>query len=191
MNTATDNSTPTPDLARYQVTGYTPGAGAVKRLLWYFINALVFDSPLFPVYGFKRWLLRVFGARIGTGVVIKPNVNIKYPWRLSIDRHSWIGEGAWIDNLADVSIAANVCVSQGAYLLTGNHDYKSVHFTLITRPIVLQEGVWVSAKAIVCPGVAMARNSILTVGSVLTSATEPNGIYVGNPAKWVKARQIG
>jgi putative colanic acid biosynthesis acetyltransferase WcaF len=190
MNTDTDSEIPTPDLGRYRVTGYSPGAGAVKRLLWYAVNSLVFNTALFPVYACKRWLLRVFGARIGVGVIIKPHVNIKYAWRLSIGDHSWVGEGAWLDNLADISIGSNVCVSQGAYLLTGNHDYKSTEFTLITKPIVLRDGVWVGARAIVCPGVEMARNSILTAGSVLTAATESNGIYTGNPAQRVKARQL-
>lgn len=191
MNTDTGKDTRTPDLANYRVTGYTPGAGRLKQLIWYFVNALVFNTDLFPVYGLKRWLLAAFGARIGLGVVIKPRVNIKYPWRLSIDAHSWIGEGAWIDNLADVSIGSNVCVSQDAYLLTGNHDYKSVQFTLITRPIILADGAWVGARAVVCPGVVMARNSVLTVGSVLTTSTETNGIYAGIPAQWVKERVLG
>ena len=181
---------PTPDLAHYRVSGYTPGAGIAKRALWYCVNALFFMSPFFPFYGLKRTLLRAFGARIGSGVVIKPRVNIKHPWRLCVGDHSWVGEGAWIDNLAEVSIGANACVSQGAYLMTGNHDYSKIGFDLITGSVWIEDGAWVGAGAIVCPGVVMARNSVLAAGSVLTADTKKNGIYAGNPASLKRVRQI-
>jgi len=190
MNTDSEKPTPTPDLEHYAVTGYSPGGSALGRLLWYYVNALFFNSALFPFYGLKRAVLRAFGARIGRGVVIKPWVNIKYPWRLTVGDFSWIGEGVWIDNLADVRIGANACLSQDAYLLTGNHDYKSPRFTLITGAIDLDDGTWVGARAVVCPGRKMARNAILTAGSVLTADAEPNGIYAGNPAAFVRRREI-
>jgi putative colanic acid biosynthesis acetyltransferase WcaF len=123
-------------------------------------------------------------------VVIKPRVNIKYPWRLSVGANSWIGEGSWIDNLVDVTIGANVCISQGAYLLTGNHDYKDPRFGFKGAPISLEDGSWVGAFAVVCPGAQLARNSIVTVGSVLRGGTTPNGVYSGNPATRVRERVI-
>jgi putative colanic acid biosynthesis acetyltransferase WcaF len=95
-----------------------------------------------------------------------------------------------IDNLANVAIGANACVSQEAYLLTGNHDYTSTQFTLITGEIVLEDGAWVGARSIVCPGRTMRRNAILTAGSVLTRDAEANGIYAGNPAVLVRQRLV-
>lgn len=178
----------TVDLASFRVTGYSPGAGRVRCALWYAVNALVFASTMFPVYAPKRMLLRLFGARIGSGVVIKPRVNIKHPWRLTIGEHSWIGEGAWIDNLAAVSIGSNVCISQGAYLLTGNHDYKDPHFGLIVQGIAIEDGAWVGARATVCPGVRIGRGAVVTVGSVIQKNAEPFGIYRGNPAEHVRER---
>jgi putative colanic acid biosynthesis acetyltransferase WcaF len=189
MNTDSSNDkNQTVDLERYRVTGYSPGAGILRRGLWYLVNALVYANPLFPFYGVKRLTLRLFGARIGPGVVIKPRTHIKHPWRLRIGEHSWIGENVWIDNLVEVEIGSNVCISQGAYLLTGNHDYKSTAFTLITKPIRIEDGAWVGARGVVCPGVTMGRNAVLTVGSVLTRDAESNGIYAGNPAQRVRAR---
>ncbi|AFV97994.1 hypothetical protein B649_08410 [Candidatus Sulfuricurvum sp. RIFRC-1] len=135
-------------------------------------------------------LLRFFGSKIGTGVVIKPNVHIKYPWFLTIGDHCWIGEGVWIDNLAQVTIGANVCLSQGSYLLTGSHDYKKNTFDLITRPITVEEGTWIGAKAIVCPGVTCHNHSVLAVGSVAVSNLEAYGIYQGNPAVKKRKRAI-
>ena len=115
-------------------------------------------------------------------MVIKPGVNIKYPWHLTIGDNSWIGENVWIDNLADVRIGQNCCISQGAMLLCGNHDYMKAGFDLLTGEIVLKDGAWVGAKAVVCPGVTMGAGSVLTVGSVATKDLIEDGIYQGNPA---------
>src|ERR1043165_2922499 len=129
------------DLSSFNNSWYNPGANALKRFCWYFTNIVWFNSG-FPVNGIKIFLLRLYGAKVGKGVVVKPRVNIKYPWKLSIGDHVWIGEHAWIDNLAEVKIGSNVCISQGALLLCGNHDYKKRSFDLIVGNIVLEDGVW-------------------------------------------------
>ncbi len=178
------------DLGKYNTSNYNPGAGPTRRILWYFVNAIFLYSWLLPVSSLKCRLLVLFGARIGKGVVIKPRVNIKYPWHLVVGDNVWIGEGAWIDNLVRVTLGNNVCISQNAYLLTGNHDYKDVVFGLIAEEITIDQGAWVGACSIVCPGVHMFEHSILSVGSVLTKNTEPCGIYQGNPAKHIRKRII-
>lgn len=167
---------------------YKAGAPAWKQLLWYYTNACIFKSYWMPFIPLKRALLRAFGAKVGTGVVIKPCVNIKYPWNISIGNYSWIGEEVWIDSLERIDIGANCCISQGAYLLTGNHNYRSVGFDLIVQPIKLEEGVWIGAKTVVCPGTTCGAGAVLTVGSVASNNLAPNGIYRGNPAVWVKER---
>ena len=135
-------------------------------------------------------MLRLFGARVGKGVNIKPSVNIKYPWRLNIGNHVWIGEGVWIDNLDEVEIGDHCCISQGALLLTGNHNYKKTAFDLITGKILLEDGVWIGAKSIVAPGITCFSHSVLSAGSLLSSNMEAYGIYTGNPAKFVRKRTI-
>lgn len=178
------------DLSKYNNSNYYPGAGSLKRLIWYYINAFIFCSWLIPSSRIKIFLLKVFGAKLGVGIVIKPRVNIKYPWNLEIGNHVWIGEGCWVDSLAKVTIGSNVCISQDAYLLTGNHNYKDPAFELITQEIVIDDGVWVGAKSVVCPGSVMKKKSILAVGSVLSGNTEVSGIYQGNPAKLVRQRKM-
>ena len=178
------------DLSRYDKTRYQPGRGFVVRLLWYYTNLIFFRSRWLPFYGLKRFLLRLFGARVGRGVVIKPAVNIKYPWRLKIGDYSWIGEEVWIDNLADVDIGNNVVISQGAMLLTGSHDYTSVSFDVIVEKIVLEDGVWIGAKSIVMHGVTCHSHSILGVGSVAMKDLEAFTIYHGNPAIKVMKREV-
>lgn len=178
------------DLSIYNNAPYYPGGGVVKRLLWYYINAVVFKSSLFPFYGIKRALLRIFGATIGRAVEIKPCVNIKYPWLLTIGDHVWIGEDVWIDNLVMVTIGSNVCISQGALLLTGSHDYKKSGFNLITGSIVLQDGAWIGAKAIVNHSITVGSHAVLTTGSVATKNLDAYSIYQGNPAIKIRERVI-
>ena len=177
------------DLSRYNNDWFQPGP-AWKKLLWHFTNAWLFNSYAPLPSGLKASLLRAFGATVGKDVTIKPAVNIKYPWLLSIGSHVWIGEGVWIDNLTQVTIGNHVCLSQGAMLLTGNHDYRSATFDLSVAAINLEDGAWIGAKATVCPGVRVASHAILAVGSVATRAMEAYTIYQGNPAVAVRKRVI-
>ena len=177
-------------LNKFTNNWYTSGASKPKMLLWYFVNLIFFTSRWLPVSAIKVALLRIFGAQVGRGVVIKPAVNIKYPWRLKIGNHVWIGEQVWIDNLENVEIGDHVCVSQGAMLLCGNHNYKKSTFDLMVGKIILEEGTWIGAQTVVCPGVVCKSHAILTVGSVATSELKAYTIYQGNPAKAIKERVI-
>ncbi len=178
------------DLSTYKNPEYNPGRNVLIRFLWLFANVVFLKNPLSLSSSLKTGILRLFGAKIGKQVVIKPSVSIKYPWFLSIDDFSWIGEDVWIDNLCPVSIGKNVCISQGALLLTGNHNYKSSVFDLITGEITLEDGVWIGAKAMVCAGVTCKSHAILTVNSVATKTLEAYQIYQGNPAKIVRERKF-
>jgi putative colanic acid biosynthesis acetyltransferase WcaF len=177
------------DLSSYNNDWYKPG-NPLKRFMWYFFNIVFFTSRWNPSGSLKKGILRMFGAKIGKGVVIKPNVNIKYPWLLEVGDHTWIGEGVWIDNLASVKIGAHACISQGALLLCGNHNYKKTTFDLIVGEIRLEDGVWIGAKAIVTPRVTCFEHAILTAGSVATQNLEAFGIYQGNPAGLIRKRII-
>jgi len=178
------------NLNQFNNSWYQSGASKPKMLLWYFTNLLFFTSRWLPISAFKVFLLRVFGAKIGTGVVIKPAVNIKYPWRLKIGNHVWIGEQVWIDNLENITIGDHVCISQGAMLLCGNHNYKRTTFDLLVGKIVLEDGAWIGAQTVVCPGVTCKSHSLLTVGSIATSNLNAYTIYQGNPAVAIKERVI-
>lgn len=178
------------DLSSYKNGWFNPGRGFFVRFLWYFTNALLFINPFNPFTGLKVAILRAFGANIGKGVVIKPGVNIKYPWNLVIGDHTWIGERVWIDNLVEVNIGSNCCISQGAMLLCGNHNYKRSTFDLIVRKITLEDGAWVGARAVVAPGIRCGSHSLLTVNSVALTNLEDYGVYQGNPAVKIREREI-
>ena len=177
------------DLDKFDNSWYKPEK-KLKVIFWYFTNIFLFNTALPISSRMKVKVLRIFGSKLGSDVVIKPNVSIKYPWFLSIGNNCWIGENVWIDNLDLVSIGNNVCLSQGCYLLTGGHDYKKETFDLMLREIVLEDGVWVGAKAIVCPGVTCRSHSVLTAGSIATKDLEEYGVFQGNPAIWKRSRKI-
>ncbi len=166
------------------------GAGKLKQVCWYFVNILFFKNTVNISSGLKVFLLKLFGAKIGAGVVIKPAVNIKYPWKLQVGDHSWIGEEVWIDNLSEISIGASVTLSQGALLLTGSHDHTKETFDFISLPIVLEDGAWIGARAVVYGGVTCMTHSILGINSVAEMNLQPYTIYKGNPAVPVLKRQV-
>lgn len=177
------------DLSTFTAGNYKAGPGW-KVFAWYFVNYYIFNSALPWPYGFKRKLLKLFGAKVGKGLVIKTKVRIKNPWRLEIGDHCWIGESVWIDNLEDVSIGDHVCLSQGVLLLTGNHDYTLPDFPYRLGKIRIEEGAWIGAASVVCPGVTCSSHAILTVNSVATKNMEAWQIYSGNPASFVRKRTM-
>lgn len=176
-------------LNNYDNSWYNPGP-KLKIFLWIITNVLFFNNGFAIFNKLKCFILRLYGAKVGRGVVIKPYVNIKYPWFLEIGDFVWIGEKVWIDNLTRITINNNVCISQGALLLTGNHDYKSLTFNLTTGKIILEDGVWIGANSTVCPGVTCKTHSVLTVGSVANKNLESYSIYQGNPAIKIKSRNL-
>lgn len=178
------------DLSHYDNLWYEPGGGSLKRIVWYFANALFLKSALIPVPAIKVMMLRLFGAKIGKGVMIKPGVNVKYPWLLEVGNYTWIGENVWIDNLAKVKIGSNACLSQGAMLLCGNHNYKKSTFDLIVGDITVEDGGWIGAHAVVCPGVTIHSHAVLSVSSVAHHDLDAYSIYQGNPAVKIRERKI-
>jgi putative colanic acid biosynthesis acetyltransferase WcaF len=178
------------DLARYRDEGFDPGRPYLVRALWLVVGALVLQNPIVTSYRFKRLVLRLFGARVGAGVVIKPGLHVKYPWRLEVGDHAWLGERVWIDNFVTVRVGASACVSQGAYLCTGNHDWSDPAMRRFLAPVVVEEGAWVGAFARVAPGVVVGREAVVALGAVLVENAEPHGIYAGNPAVWTKEREL-
>lgn len=176
------------DLGSFSSSDHDFGRGKLVRVIWHFINALFFASALLPSYRLKRSLLRLFGAKIGRNVVIKPGVSVKAPWMLEIGDNTWVGEKAWIDCLGPVKIGANCCISQGAYLCTGSHDYREPTFDLIIRPIVIEDGAWIACRATVTQGVTVGTHAVLAAGSTLSHDAEAWMIYRGTPATPVKRR---
>lgn len=178
------------DLSAYSSAGFDRGAGKWREVAWLLVSLILFRLCPFCLSPLKCAVLRLFGAKVGQGVVIKPQVKITFPWKLEVGNHVWLGEESWLLNLERIIIGNHVCISQRAFLCTGNHNYKSSRFDLMVKPITLEEGSWVGAGAWVGPGVTVGSHAVLGAGSVTSSNLQPWGIYHGNPAVLVKQRVI-
>ena len=187
MSTRTNNRV---QLGRYDNSWYDPGGTFLKRALWFFFGQPILRAAWMPSSGLRVSLLRAFGSRIGAGVVIKPSVDVKYPWHLVIGNDCWIGEHCWIDNLTTVRLGNDVCVSQGAYFCTGNHNWSDPAFGLMIAPIQLGDGSWAGAKCILTPGAVLGPGAIAAAGSVVSGTVPEFEIYAGNPARFVRRREI-
>ena len=177
-------------LAAFDNDWYRPGRSRLMQALWFFVGLPLLRSPLLPLSSFRCALLRIFGARIRRGTVIKPGVRVKYPWLFGAGDQCWIGEDCWIDNMAPVTLGSNVCISQGAYLCTGNHDWSDPAFGLMVDAIEIRDGAWVGAKAVLAPGVDIGECAVVVAGSVITQDIPPFEIHGGNPAKFLRRREI-
>jgi putative colanic acid biosynthesis acetyltransferase WcaF len=170
------------DLSSYDNSDFDRGAPRWKEAVWilvrflFFQNAFPWPSPL------RCALLRIFGAKIGRGVVIRENVNISFPWRLTIGDHVWIGEDVGILTLAPVTIESNVCISQRAYLCTGSHDFRREDFKLQVAPITVREGSWIAAACFIAPGIKIGSGAVVSAGSVVFESVAPKAFVRGNPA---------
>jgi putative colanic acid biosynthesis acetyltransferase WcaF len=138
----------------------------LKYFLWYITSSLFFNSSI-PGCKIRSILLKLFGSNIGKNIVIKPNVKIKYPWKLIIGEDVWIGENVWIDNISQVTIGSNTCISQGAYICSGSHDFHDEEFGLLMQEVEIGGNCWIAAKSLIGPGVKIEDGSFIKFGSVV------------------------
>lgn len=176
-------------LDRFDNSGFSRGQPAWVEFLWLVTQALFVRSWI-PGGRHRCVLLRLFGAKIGRGVIIKPGLRVKFPWRLTVGDFSWIGEDVWIDNLSLVEIGTNCCISQGVYLCTGSHDWSKPTFDLTTKPIVIKDDAWLAARCVVAPGITVGQGAVLGLGCVATRNLESWTIYGDVPAAPVRARHV-
>ncbi len=178
------------NLRNYDNSWYHPGRSALWRTSWFFFGLPILRSNWIPFSSLRVWLLRVFGAHIGKRVVVKPGVNVKYPWHLVVGDDTWIGERCWIDNLTTVHIGSSACVSQGVYFCTGNHNWSDPAFGLKIAPIQLGDASWAGAMCVLTPGAVLGEGAIASAGSIVVGTIPDYEIYAGNPAAFVKKRRI-
>jgi putative colanic acid biosynthesis acetyltransferase WcaF len=178
------------DLSGFRAAGFDRGAGPIKEAFWLVVRLLLFQLCPFSLSAFKCAVLRAFGASVGHGVVMKPQVKITFPWKLALGDHVWVGEECWLLNLERIVIGNNACISQRAFLCTGSHSYKVSTFDLIAKPITIGDGAWLGAGCWVGPGVTVGTHAVLGAVSVATKDLEPWGIYLGNPAVLAKKRVL-
>ena len=171
------------DLSQFENGDFQRGASRLKELAWWFARSLFF-AGWFPVpSALKVRILRLFGAKVGKGVVIRSRVDISFPWRLSLGDHVWVGDEVKILSLAEVDVGSHVCLSQRAFLCTGSHDFGSTAFDLRTGPIRIGPGCWIGAQAFVGPGVVFGPESRCLAGAVVVRSVPPGSSVGGVPAR--------
>jgi putative colanic acid biosynthesis acetyltransferase WcaF len=155
-------------LAGFTGAGYDKGTGTWKQIAWLTASGLLTRHWWCP-NRLRVAVLRRFGAHIGDGVLIRHDVRIHWPWKLTVGEHSWIGEQAWILNLEPVVLGSNVCVSQGVLLCTGSHDRRSPTFEFDNAPITVGDGAWIAARATVLRGVRIGDGAVVGATALVTS----------------------
>ncbi len=166
------------------------GRSAITVQLWWIVELTLFRlSPQF-MYGWRRWLLRRFGAQVGENVIIRPTVKITYPWKVSIGDYSWIGDDVCLYSLGEIEIGKNVVVSQRSYLCTGSHNYQCTSFDIFAQKIVIDDEVWVASDVYIAPGLRIGRGAVVGARSSVFSDLPEGMICIGNPAKPIKKRLV-
>ena len=166
---------------------YQSSRSALIELIWFVVEACVINNRLMPLSSVRAGLLRLFGAKIGTGCRLLHQIRVKAPWNLEVGDHSWIGADVWIYNQAPIRIGSNVCISQGTFLTAGSHE-MSTTMDLCVAPIVIEDGVWITSNCVVQMGVTIGRSAVVTPLSVVHRSLEAEGVYGGNPCRFIRKR---
>lgn len=164
------------------------GRSAIICQLWWITQSLLFaTSPQF-MYGWRIFLLRLFGAKIGKHVIIRPSARITYPWKLTVGDHSWIGDNVDLYNLGEIIIGKNSVISQRSYICTGSHDFTKIDFPIYAKPINIHDSVWIATDVFIAPGVTVHNNAVVGARSSVFSDLAESYVYIGTPAKPIKPR---
>lgn len=178
------------DLSSFKMPKNFRGGSKVKVQLWGIVEFLFFRTSLQFMYGFRNFLLRLFGAKIGKNVLIRSSVKITYPWKLEIGDNSWIGEETYLYNLAEIKIGKNAVISHRSFLNTGGHDYNKTTFDIFAQPIIIEDEAWVTSEVYVSPGVTISRGAVIGVRSAVFNNMPEGMLCYGSPAKPIKKRDI-
>jgi putative colanic acid biosynthesis acetyltransferase WcaF len=165
-------------------------ANRLGRLAWALVWLALFRPSPPPLHGWRRFLLRLFGARLAGNVQIHPSVRVWAPWRLRMGRDSTLDRDIVVHNAADIAIGERVSVSFGALLCSVSHDHTKRDYPIVLKPIAIGDDCWLAAQCYVGPGADIAAGCVVAARAVVTRPTEPWGVVAGNPARRVKSREI-
>ena len=176
------------DLKSFRLPANFRGRSAWVVQVWWIVQATLFRASPQALYGWRRFLLRLFGCSLGKGVLVRPTVEITYPWKVSIGDYSWIGHDVTLYSLGDIHIGSNVVVSQGSYLCAASHDMQSPSFDICDKPICVEDEVWIAADVFVSPGARIGHGAVVGARSTVLHDLPPMMVSFGNPARPVRPR---
>ena len=171
------------------LAAFAGGAGFTIRMklrlgLWLFIQLTCFKTSVFPSR-FRPGLLKLFGASVGRGVLIRRGIRVHFPWNLEIGNDSWIGEEVWFVNHEKITIGTDVCISQRSIICSGSHDYRSSSLEYAHKPIVIKDGAWVCLNAKVLPGVTIGECSVVSAGEIVRESLPDYSMLVGGQVRQI------
>jgi putative colanic acid biosynthesis acetyltransferase WcaF len=169
------------DLRQYDQSWFDRGRASWYILLWWFVQAIAFPLTPHPCNNWRCALLRLFGAKIGKDVLIRPTARFTYPWKISIGDYSWIGDDVVLYSLDRIHIGEHCVISQKSYLCTGNHDVYDHAFGLKTAKITIGNGVWIAADSFIAPGVEIGTNAVIGARSSVFKNMPAGQICWGTP----------
>ena len=176
------------DLKKFKVTkGFRGRSKVIVQLWWIVENTFFAMSPQF-LYGWRRFLLRLFGAQVGRGVLIRSTAKFTYPWKVSIGDYSWIGEQTVFYSLDEIRIGTHVAIAHGVYFNTGLHDYTKKEFTILSKKIIIEDECWITNDVYLAPGIIIEKGSVIGARSSVYKNMPKGWICYGNPAKPIKKR---
>ena len=178
----------TQNLKNYKNPKGFRGKSKLTVQLWWTVYALFFKPSPQAMYGWRRFLLRSFGAKIGIGVIIRPSVRVTYPWKISIGDHSWLGDVVVLYSLGEIEIGSNTVISQRSYICTGSHDYNSESFEINSKKISIGDKCWLATDVYVAPSITIGDFTVVGARSSVFKDLPPNTVCIGNPAKPYKER---
>jgi putative colanic acid biosynthesis acetyltransferase WcaF len=161
---------------------WSPGAPFLLHLVWFCLASPLVACRWLPGSYWRILLLRFFGAKIPFSCRVKPGFRVKFPWRLVVGNHCWLAEDSWIDNIQPVCLGDRVCLSQGTYLCTGNHNYKQPTFDLCASSIHISSDCWIAARSVLAPSTKLGVGCVVSLGSVVSGEFSAFSIIRGNPA---------
>ena len=178
------------DLRKYDQSKFDRGRPGWVILLWWLVQAIAFPLIPHPVNGLRRWLLRLFGAKIGFGVIIRPTARFTYPWKIEIGDYSWIGDDVVLYSLDRIAIGKHCVISQKSYLCTGSHDPEDPAFGLIAASVIINHGVWIATDCFIGPGVEIGANALIGARSSVFKNMPAGFVCMGTPCRPCTRREI-
>lgn len=178
------------ELKKFRVGRGFRGKNIAYVQLWRIVNTLFFRSSPQFLYGWRRFILRAFGAKIGKKVTIRPSAEVTYPWKVVIGDYSWIGDQVVLYSLGKITIGSNSVISQKSYLCTGSHDYNSIAFDIFQKPITIGDSCWIATDVFIAPGVEIVDEVTIGARSSVYKSISKKGIYLGNPLKKIESKKL-
>lgn len=177
-------------LNKFKLPNKFRGRSSFIVQLWWFTDFVFFKLSPQIMYGWRRFLLRIFGAKIGKNVIIRPSVTITYPWKISIGDFSWIGDDVTLYSLGEIEIGNNVVISQKSYLCAASHDYDKENFPIWAKKITIEDECWLATDVYVAPGITIGKGTVVGARSSVFKDLPAGKLCVGSPAITIKDRLV-